>query len=139
MSRSSKSFDVFVHSRLTCGPGPGECRFPRQSELNCAEGRVTRIGEARPSAQRNPAIGDLTRYYNQSRAFRSQMQAPGTSLRIFSSQGTRWVRSSWRNHRAKRDNVILTRGYEGCPGIYVKLMLSGETVHGRSFHNSEYW
>jgi hypothetical protein len=32
---------------------------------------------------------------------------------------------------------ILANGYIGCPQIYIKLTLSSNTVHGRSFHNSE--
>ena len=33
---------------------------------------------------------------------------------------------------------ILVDGYVSCPQIYIKLTLSSNLVHGRSFHNSEY-
>src|SRR5579862_3106116 len=32
---------------------------------------------------------------------------------------------------------MLVDGYWGCPQIYIKLTLSSNMVHGRSFHNSE--
>jgi hypothetical protein len=34
--------------------------------------------------------------------------------------------------------VILTKGYVGCPEIYIKLTLTTNMINGRSFHDSEH-